>query len=268
MRLAPFSVSVHGMLACLQDCATISESQPWFTSPVDAASSTEHTVRAAAIHLQVTIYVFDIDAEPACCKIFFPYRPPIKAGMPKGKSLRIDTPCWSRILGQDSLPQQLSATSSQASQAFAVIAKADGLYHAYSAPQSISTHAVSSPAATVFSSAGLEFCEISFAQMHTRQRATGETATAGRKRKGRKRKRSRRSAQLDSDVDISDTDSDDADARSPPAAASSQVCFLGLTRHSHLCGSNIVGFILLLASLQLTMCVQCKANASILLSAI
>ncbi len=202
----------------MQDCEKIAKSDDWFLSPALSEPDIEHTLRAAAMSLGVTVYLFDIESMPACCKVYPPCKPPAKVSNSKGKVVhRIEQPAWLLTLGQDLLPQQICSSGLQASQAPIVIARANGSYHPYSAPQPFNSQN-SATAASIFRDLGLEFCEVTIGLLKRPSRCTGEPITFAMQCcfvnctaiswagfvAGSKRKREPSYVELDSDPDISD----------------------------------------------------------------
>ncbi|KAK9835589.1 hypothetical protein WJX74_003708, partial [Apatococcus lobatus] len=75
------------------ECRDVAADENWLPEQPGAMSSADPDapiLRAAAILMGTTVYVFNLDTDPACCQIYFALRPPIKICKPSGTSIRIN----------------------------------------------------------------------------------------------------------------------------------------------------------------------------------
>lgn len=135
------------------------------------ASADHHaaTIRAAAIALDIAVYVFDLDATPACCNVYFALRPPVKVCKGSGTVFqRVEGCAWSLILGKDKLPCQLISLGQQGRKSVAVLVHASGVYHPCLPLPALSTQPAAEPADITFTALGISLQDVAFKHIHTR----------------------------------------------------------------------------------------------------
>ncbi|KAK9837809.1 hypothetical protein WJX74_005589 [Apatococcus lobatus] len=176
----------------LQECRDVAADKNWFPEQPRTTCSADQPaffLRAAAIVMRTTVYVFDLDTDPACCQIYFALRPPVKICNSSGTLItRVEDLAWALVLGRDRLPRQLLSSGQQAHK-IAVLAHAKGVYHPCLPSQFISSQPAPEAAEEVYAALGIEFQDVAFKRVNKRGPAA---------------QRKREATEAGSEADISD----------------------------------------------------------------
>lgn len=160
----------------LQDCKNTATSGKWFPDQSGSATSAEPqaaTLRAAAIVLEITVCVFNLDADPPRCDIYVDLRPPVKVCKASGTQVHcIEGPAWSIILGQHKLPRQLIGVGQQGRESVAILVQLKGGFFSCSPLPPISSQPAAETAEATFAALGITFQDVAY--KHINKRPKGE----------------------------------------------------------------------------------------------
>ncbi|KAK9831557.1 hypothetical protein WJX74_000084 [Apatococcus lobatus] len=116
-------------------CATVIAEHKWLADECSAADISiiynSYPIKAAALHLWQTIYLLNGSTSPLACHILVPFATSFNAILgPNGRSRKVRdiNAAWSRVLGQDMLPEALRSSSNSHQRNRILIAKSQQSY--------------------------------------------------------------------------------------------------------------------------------------------